>query len=425
MRRPRIISTGITGIRDEMSLIGVDPVGIGIMEGKSRHLLIRMDEVDLRAALMLKQNILSIGGEAALRREAAGLTVQSTPVLLMGTVIQLRRLSEKLKSQPFGLSELGANLARLIHRVDEETRFLVGKHNLLESRQTAIMGILNVTPDSFSDGGQFLDLDKAVARGLEMMAQGADIIDVGGESTKPGSRSVELDEELDRVIPVIETLAQEGVKQISVDTTRAVVARKALEAGATVVNDISAMSFDPEMMSVVHGAEASVILMHTSGRPDKMQEKLGYTDLLGEIALYLANAIDRSLEAGILREKICIDPGIGFGKSPEQNLELIGRIAELKSYGTAVMLGASRKSFISAVASVAAVSETPGGQQQGQEQAGSNPADHNPAVSRLAGSLAAVTAAVLKGVDLVRVHDVKETAQAVSIANGIREFTQC
>jgi len=199
-----------------------------------------------------------------------------------------------------------------------------------------------------------------------------------------------------------------------VDTTRAVVARKALEAGATVVNDISAMSFDPEMTSVVHGAGASVILMHTSGRPDNMQEMLGYTDLLGEIALYLANAIDRALEAGIPRDKICIDPGIGFGKSPEQNLELIGRIAELKSYGTAVMLGASRKSFISAV------SETTQEQQKEKDQTGNNPADN-----RLAGSLAAVTAAVLKGIDLVRVHDVKETAQAVSIANGIREFTQC
>jgi dihydropteroate synthase len=417
MRRPRIISTGISGIRDEMSLIGVDPVGIGIMEGKSRHLLIRMDEVDLRAALILKQNILSIGGEAALRREAAGLTVQSTPVLLMGTVLQLRRLSDKLKSQPFGLSELGANLARLIHRVDEETRFLVGKRDLLESRQTAIMGILNVTPDSFSDGGQFLDLDKAVARGLEMKAQGADIIDVGGESTRPGSRSVELEEELGRVIPVIEALALEGVEAISVDTTRADVALKGLEVGASVVNDISAMTFDPDMLSAVCSAGASVILMHTRGKPERMQEELEYTDLLGEIALYLGNAIDRAVEAGIPQEKICIDPGIGFGKSPEQNLELIGRIAELKSHGTAVMLGASRKSFIGAVSPVA---DFTGEQHQGKDQVGKNPAHHS-----LPGSLAAVTAAVLKGVDLVRVHDVCETVQAVSIANGIREFTQC
>ena len=408
MSRPRIINTGINGIREEMSLIGVDPVGIGIMEGKSRHLLIRMDEVDLRAALILKQSILSLGGDAALRREAAGLTVQSTPVLLMGTVLQLRRLSDKLKSQPFGLSELGISLAQLIHRADEGARFLVGKRDLLESKQTAIMGILNVTPDSFSDGGQFQKLDEAVARGLEMQAQGADIIDVGGESTRPGSRSVELEEELRRVIPVIEALALEGVKEISVDTTRAVVARKALEAGATVVNDISAMSFDPEMLSVVHSTGASVVLMHTRGKPERMQEELEYNDLLGEIALYLGNAVDRAMEAGVQREKICIDPGIGFGKSPEQNLELIGRIGELKSLGTAVMLGASRKSFIDAVTRA-----------QGDHQVDIQ------VDQRLSGSLAAVTAAVLKGADLVRVHDVSETVQAVSVAAGIRDFTQC
>lgn len=395
-----------------MALIGVDPMGIGIMEGKSRHLLVRLDDVDLRAALILKQNILSIGGDAALRREAAGLTVESTPVLLMGTVTQLRRLSEKLKSQPFGLSELGKKLAQLIHGIDEGARFQVGEKDLLESGKTAVMGILNVTPDSFSDGGQYFQLDSAIARGLEMSSHGADIIDVGGESTRPGSRSVGEEEELRRVIPVIKALSKESVSEISIDTTRSKVAREALQAGATIVNDISAMSFDTEMLPVVSSEGASVVLMHTRGKPEHMQDNPEYGDLAGEIYGYLGNAVDRALEEGIPQDKICIDPGIGFGKSPEQNLELIGRIAELRSIGTAVMLGASRKSFIEAVSPTA---------EEQQDEIGGGQQVH----ARLPGSIAAVTAAVLKGVDIVRVHDVRETVQAVEIAAGIREYMQC
>ncbi|MDF1536604.1 MAG: dihydropteroate synthase [bacterium] len=400
MRPPRIINTGIFGIREEMSRMGVDPTGIGIMEGKSRHLLIRLDEVDLRAALILKQNLLSLGGEAALRKEAAGLTVQATPALLMGTVLQLRRLVDKLKSQPFGLSDLAQSLTELLHRIDERATFIVGGRDLLEDPKVAVMGVLNVTPDSFSDGGKFLDLNQAVSRGVEMNALGASIIDVGGESTRPGSRSVEAEEEIRRVIPVIEGLFREGVGEISVDTTRASVAQKALDAGATIINDISAMTFDPGMPAIASSANASVILMHTRGRPETMQNVLEYKDLLGEIALYLGSSVERVLEAGIPLERICVDPGIGFGKSPEQNLEIIGRIGELRSVGTAVMVGASRKSFIGAV-SGADVDE------------------------RIPGSLAAVTAAVLRGADMVRVHDVSETVQALAVATGIREHVQC
>ena len=380
--------------------MGVDPTGIGIMEGKSRHILVQMNEVDLRAALILKQNLLSLGGDAALRREAAGLTVKTTPVLLMGTLLQLHRLTQKLMSQPFGLSELADSLSALLHGIDEGSSFLVGDRDMLGSGKAAVMGILNITPDSFSDGGQCLDTEKAVSRAVEMKAQGADIIDVGGESTRPGSRPVDEEEESRRVLPVIEALVREGVSAISIDTTRSEVARQALEAGATVVNDISAMTFDPEMLSVIRSAGASVVLMHTRGRPENMQKDLDYVDLLGEVNTYLGNAVDRALGAGIPRDKICVDPGIGFGKTPEQNLELIGRITELKSLGTAIMVGASRKSFIEALSGA------------GLDQ-------------RVPGSIAAVTAAVLKGADLVRVHDVGETVQAVKIAAGIREYAQC
>jgi dihydropteroate synthase len=233
-----------------------------------------------------------------------------------------------------------------------------------------------------------------------MHAQGAHVIDVGGESTRPGSRSVDVEEELGRVIPVIEGLVREGIDCISVDTTRAEVARQALDAGAIIVNDISAMTFDPEMPAVAASGSASVVLMHTRGKPETMQDGLEYDDLMGEITAYLEAAVERALDAGIPMERICIDPGIGFGKSAGQNLQLIGRIGELRSLGTAVMVGASRKSFIGAV-SGASVDE------------------------RMPGSLAAATAAVLKGVDMVRVHDVRETVQALAVASVIREHVSC
>jgi dihydropteroate synthase len=276
----------------------------------------------------------------------------------------------------------------------------VGNRDLLGEKTVAVMGVLNVTPDSFSDGGQYSTREAFVSRGIEMHAQGAHVIDVGGESTRPGSRSVDREEELGRVIPVIEGLVREGIDCISVDTTSAEVARQALDAGAIIVNDISAMTFDPDMPAVVASGNTSVVLMHTRGKPETMQDNLDYTDLMGEIATYLEGAVERALDAGVPMERICIDPGIGFGKSAAQNFQLIGRIGELRSLGTAVMVGASRKSFIGAV-SGASVDE------------------------RMPGSLAAATVAVLNGVDMVRVHDVRETVQALAVASVIREHVSC
>ncbi len=400
MRRPRLIDPGPTGIKNEMVLMGVDPAGINIMEGKARHLLVRIDDVDLRAALILKQDMLSLGGEAALSRKAAGLSIRTTPVLLMGTSKQIRELVSKLEGQPFQLAETSRRIEELLDNIDHGSRFVVGNQDLLHQGKTAVMGILNVTEDSFSDGGDFIQREKAVAKGLEMTAQGADIIDVGGESTRPGSKPVGVDEELDRVLPVIRDLAEHGVNCISVDTTKSEVARKAVEAGASIINDISGMTFDPGMLTVAADSGASVILMHTRGRPETMQNNIDYDDLMGEICSFLETSMDAAVKEGIAPDKICLDPGIGFGKSLEQNLELISRIGEIRSLGAAVMVGVSRKSFIGRLT----------GASVGQ---------------RVPGSIGAAVAAVLKGADMVRVHDVAETVQAMAVISGMKGAGPC
>ncbi len=295
----------------------VDPMGIQIMEDKGYHLVIKFESIDLRAALILKQDMLSLGGEAALARGAASLKLKSTPVLLIGTVKQLLSLSEKVKSQPFGLENISSSLSQLLEVRGVNPTFIVGGNDLISDGNVAVMGIINLTEDSFSDGGDFLDPDSAVSRGLEMASEGADIIDVGGESTRPGARSIDEKTELARVIPVIEALNKSGVPVISVDTTKSAVARKAIEAGATIINDISGMNFDSDMPGVAASTGASVVLMQTRGSPDEMQDDLEYKDLMAEVFGYLGNAVDMAEKAGIEREKMCVDPGIGFGKSNE------------------------------------------------------------------------------------------------------------
>lgn len=275
-----------------------------------------------------------------------------------------------------------------------------GKREYDLTSRTHLMGVLNVTPDSFSDGGRYLDPDTAVAHALRMVDEGADIIDVGGESTRPrstaygeGAEPVDVTEELRRVLPVIERLARVSDVPISIDTYKAEVARRALEAGAVIVNDISGLRFDAEMADVIGQAGASVVIMHIKGTPKTMQLNPAYEDLFGEIKAYLAEGIDKARQAGI--KQIIIDPGIGFGKQLEHNLRLISGLEQFRSLGYPLLVGASRKSFIGTVLNV-------------------------PVHERVEGSLAAAVAAVLRGANILRVHDVRETKRAVAIADAIR-----
>ncbi|HQR30352.1 MAG TPA: dihydropteroate synthase [Anaeromyxobacteraceae bacterium] len=258
-----------------------------------------------------------------------------------------------------------------------------------------VVGVVNVTPDSFSDGGRFLDPEAAVDQALRLVSEGADLVDVGGESTRPGASEVGAREEIGRVVPVLERLAAARLPvPVSVDTSKPEVARAALDAGAAMVNDVRGLA-DPELRRVVAEAGVPVVLMHMRGTPRDMRERAVYRDLLGEVRGELADAIARAEAAGVARERIVVDPGIGFAKTAEQSVELLARLPALASLGRPLYVGPSRKSFIGALT-------------------GAAPED------RLAGTLAAVTASVLGGATFVRVHDVAAARQAVRVALALR-----
>ncbi len=257
-----------------------------------------------------------------------------------------------------------------------------------------VMGILNLTPDSFSDGGELHDLDSALRRGERMVEEGAHILDVGGESTRPGAVPVKDSEELRRVAPVVEALTRRLDVPISVDTRKATVAQAALEAGAVIVNDVSGLSFDPGMGQVVAAGGAGVVLMHMRGVPSDMQERTHYADVVGEVVRELGDAVDRANRAGIARSAIVVDPGFGFAKTPAQSFALLGRLDRLRELGFPVLVGLSRKSFLG-------------------EVTGAPPPDRAVATS------AACVIAYLGGARIFRVHDVAPVVQALSVAAAV------
>jgi dihydropteroate synthase len=264
------------------------------------------------------------------------------------------------------------------------------------SKKTYIMGILNITPDSFSDGGLFFDKSVAIQRALQMVEDGADIIDIGGESTRPGSEIVPVEEELRRTAPVIAAIAKEITIPISIDTYKAEVAQRALDAGASIVNDISGLRFDPEMTKVVSEYKVPVVVMHIRGKPKDMQINPVYEALIPEIMDYLRGSIRFALDAGIQDDMIVIDPGIGFGKTFEQNLTIIHNLQEFTSLEKPVLIGVSRKAFIGKILG----DESPG--------------------QRVEGTAAAVAISILKGANIVRVHDVKEMVKVAKVADAIK-----
>jgi len=261
--------------------------------------------------------------------------------------------------------------------------------------KTCVIGILNVTPDSFSDGGQYLESNKAVERGITMAREGADIIDVGGESTRPYSRKITVSEELDRVVPVIEGLKKKLAIPISIDTCRGEVAQEALKAGASMINDISALRFDPDMASIAAEAGIPVILMHMKGMPENMQKNPTYGDLIPEIFDFLEDAIERSVSAGIKRDLIIVDPGIGFGKTFDHNLMIIKELSRFEALERPVLLGTSNKAFI--------------GHILGKE-----------IYERDTGSMATIAYGVINGAHMVRVHNVRKAVETVRMIEAIR-----
>jgi dihydropteroate synthase len=259
------------------------------------------------------------------------------------------------------------------------------------------MGVVNVTPDSFSDGGRYVSAEAAIEHGLKLAQAGADILDVGGESTRPGSQPVSLDEELSRVVPVLEGLRSRTPVPLSVDTTKAAVAREALKAGASLINDISGFHFDAELPRVVAEARAACCLMHIQGTPQTMQQAPRYEDIMDEVLTFLEEGVSRAVAAGVARESILVDPGIGFGKTLGHNLFLLRRLGDLRVLGLPVLVGTSRKGFLGALT---------GGK---------------PASERLAATLGSIAAvAALGGADFVRVHDVAQARDALAVTEALR-----
>ncbi|MSN24458.1 MAG: dihydropteroate synthase [Geobacter sp.] len=382
----------------ELVRIGVDPGGVGMMHSKMLTRCVHLPALQCRQANILKQEMLSLGGDAAVARGTVACSINQTDVVLIGTDKQLQKLCFKLKAQPFGLPDLAIELGLLLSNISQLPKKWVTARREFSLERPLIMGILNLTPDSFSDGGRFIDPERSVEHALMMESEGADIIDIGGESTRPGAPPVQAAEELARIIPVIERLSGVLKCAISVDTWKSVVADSALSAGAEIVNDVSGFNFDPRMASVTAKSGAAAVLMHTRGTPDEMQKNTGYVDLMSEIADGLRSSVSLALEAGVASERIAIDPGIGFGKDADGNLEILRRLRELTGMGLPILIGTSRKTFI--------------GKILGRE----------PLSERLFGTAATSALAVANGASILRVHDVRAMRDVADVAHAVLQY---
>lgn len=379
----------------EMRSIGCDNEGIRIMAPKAVRRVLKLKGLRPPAANIIKQEMLSFGGEAATAFGAINHSVKTTDVLVLGTQKQIQLLAEKLKQHRFGLPEVSARIKEALDNYQGVRKSMkIGGRTFDFGLRTYVVGILNVTPDSFSDGGKFLNVDNAVAHAKKLMDDGADIVDVGGESTRPGARPVSFDEEIGRVVPVIRRLSKEKRILISVDTRKAKVAKAALEAGAHMVNDVSGLKYDKKMAGLIAKHDVPVCIMHMRGTPADMQKKAAYSDLMGEVINELEESVAIAKNAGILHGKIILDPGIGFGKTTEDNLEILKRLKELKVLGCPILVGPSRKSVIGKVLNL-------------------------PEGERIEGTAAAVAVAIANGADFIRVHDVKQIARVARMTDAI------
>jgi len=381
----------------EFANIGSTIPGQKIMVEKIFPLAVKVSGLKPAAVNILKQEMLARGGDVVTSRDILLETKGTAEVIIEGTWKGFEGLIPKLKMQPFGLKDLSSQLDDFLagHRkIESGFKYTISGREFYTSGQPLVMGILNATPDSFFDGGKYDDREKAEKQVDRMIADGAHIIDVGGMSSRPGSKPVSAKEELNRVIPVIEYISADHDVLVSVDTYRSEVARKASAAGAHIINDISAFTMDSDMAKTAADCGASVVLMHMQGTPQDMQDDPRYGNVVDDIYSYLKKQAGLAAEAGIPEDRIIIDPGIGFGKTLAHNLTILNKLREFTYMGFPVLVGASRKSFIGKILEL-------------------------DADQRLEGSLAAAVWSVINGVSILRVHDVKETVRAVKTAASI------
>ncbi len=383
-------------ISRELARVGCADIGVRLLTPKSLARMLRLEGVPAPAARILKQEMLAVGGDAALHYDAGRKNHTETDVILLGTEQQLGEMVARMRGYSHGLVATGeAILTALRHFTTSPAPLSCASFTLTFGQKTYVMGILNLTPDSFSGDGLAGDVDGALRRAEQMLEDGADILDVGGESTRPGAEAVTAEEEEQRVIPVVRALAAHFPVPISVDTSKCLVAGAALEAGAGIINDISGLHGDPDMARIVSEAGAAVVVMHMQGTPHTMQQHPRYTDLMGEVCCFLQHATELALAAGIPRSRIILDPGFGFGKTVAHNLELLRRLRELTSYGQPILLGTSRKASIGYILGGA------------------------PPEERVEGTAATVAIGIANGADIIRVHDVRQMARVAKMTDAI------
>lgn len=372
------------------SRLHVDKTGIKIMLPKTEQLLVFVDSLNVPAANILKQELLSTGADAALHKGACNFSVRETPCLLIGRKDQFLHLIKKLLAQPFGLKRLAAELKETLKAYESiPAPMSIGSKRFDFANGPLMMGIINVTPDSFSGDGLSGSLDSILQKAETLIKGGADILDVGGESTRPGSTRVPLSEERKRVIPAIKGIVKRFAIPISVDTSKSQIAEEALDVGAHLVNDVTALLGDRKMVEVVKAHNAPVVIMHH-------RFKSNPRDSIGEICEFFGERLSFLEKRGIANEKLILDPGIGFGKDAKQNLLILKHLREFKIFGRPILLGPSRKSFIGKVMGAGAG-------------------------ERLPGTLASIVRGHANGAHIFRVHDVREARQALALSQAIED----
>jgi len=389
----RILQTDSAAeLRRDLSSLGVEPERAGVLLDAAGCRIACVGPLESETAAQLQE----LAGEIRTPLETVPHPFAGERYYLFSSgrerdLIELASVLEEDRGRGYGLAET----IRMSLAPPREFTIDLRGIPLRLGQGPVIMGILNVTPDSFSDGGRYLSFEAALARAREMVDEGADIIDVGAESSRPGSSPVDEEEEISRLLPVVEGLLQDGIAPVSVDTYKPLVAEAALRAGAHMVNDISGLKFFPELASVAAEYGAPMVLMHMKGKPKTMQLDPKYRELIGEIIDSLAGSIECAAGQGLSAEQTIVDPGIGFGKTFEDNLVILRRLREFTCLGRPILVGPSRKSFIGQVLDL-------------------------PVEERLEGSIAAAACAVLAGADILRVHDVKATVRAARLTHAVR-----
>lgn len=339
-----VIKDVVSNIEQELEKVGFDKSYLFKAVDKYIYKNIKIFGLNIPQANILKQTAISVGADCAVHRETITSKVEKTDCLLGGSVSQLKKISQKLRKQPF-------KLPKLAEIIDENLTFKLQpvtlKNKVFDFSKPYIVGVLNLTKDSFSDGGAFYNLDSAKEQLSKLINDGADIVELGAESTRPYSSAISAEEQLSKLIPILEHIKEAQIDiPISIDTRSAVVAQACIKLGADIINDVSGMEHDNDMVIVIAKYDVPIIIQHSQGTPENMQDGANYVHLIDEIFLSLNNKINEATNAGIKKEKIIVDPGIGFGKTIEQNYEIIEKIAEFRALGCPIMLGISRKSLL-------------------------------------------------------------------------------